>query len=120
MTIVSGTWYSNTRLKLRRLYLLHSLFAFSGTSYVHYSFFTNQIHYIQVHVDLGIAYHVQVCQDKRVIIAQSVDYFKLGYYLHPAMSAGWFKYIGNAYRDGGTVVAGPAMGASEGPLLLPD
>jgi hypothetical protein len=80
------------------------------TSYDHYCHFTNYRNYLQVRSDLGIVDHIW--QDKRDVIAQSVD--NLGDQFRPAIRTGWLKYIRNAYLDGG---AGPAVGV--GPLVVP-
>ena len=63
----------------------------------------------------GIADHVWL--GKQAIIAQSEN--KLGDQFRPAMRVGWLRYIRNAYPDDVTVVAGPAVGELEGPLVLP-
>ena len=57
-------------------------------------------------------------QDKRTLIAQSVD--KLGDQSRPAMRAVWLSYISRAYpedRDN-AADAGPVVG--EGILVVPD
>jgi hypothetical protein len=56
------------------------------TYYINYTTYTNHTHYFQVHPDLGLADHVW--QDKRTLIAQSVD--NLGDQFRPAMRAAWF------------------------------
>jgi hypothetical protein len=50
---------------------------------------------LQVRQDLGLADHVW--QDKRTLIAQSVD--NLGDQVLPAMRAGWLSYIRRAYPE---------------------
>ena len=59
------------------------------TYYINYTYYTNYTHYFQVRQDLGLADHVW--QDKRTLIAQSVD--NLGDQFRPAMRAGWLSYI---------------------------
>ena len=71
---------------------------------------------MQVRQDLGLADHVW--QDKRALIAQSVD--NLGDQFRPAMRAGWLSYISRAYpedRDN-AADAGPVVG--EGILVVDD
>ena len=68
---------------------------------------------MQVRQDLGLADHLW--QDKRTLIAQSVD--NLGDQFRPAMRAGWLSYIRRAYPEDGAAVAGPAVG--EGTFVVP-
>jgi hypothetical protein len=76
-------------------------------------------HYLQVRQDLGLADHMW--QDKRTLIAQSVD--NLGNQFRPAMRAGWLSFMGR-----GSVVpvrtqmtdAGPQAIVGEGILMLAD
>jgi hypothetical protein len=49
-----------------------------------------------------------VWQDKRTLIAQSVD--NLGDQFRPAMRAGWLSYIRRAYPEDGAADAGPVVG----------
>ena len=72
------------------------------------------MHYFQVRQDLGLADYVW--QDKRTLIAQSVD--NLGDQFRPAMRAGWLSYIRQAYPDNAAPAAGPPVG--QGTLVLPD
>ena len=74
------------------------------------------MHYCQVRQDLGLADHVW--QDKRAAIAKTVDDFKLGDQVRPAVRAGWLSYIRQAYPDNTAPAAGPPVG--QGPLVLPD
>ena len=53
--------------------------------------------------DLGLADHVW--QDKRTLIAQSVD--NLGDQIRPAMRAGWLSYICCAYPENTADNIGP-------------
>ena len=55
-------------------------------NYINYTYYTP---YFQVRQDLGLADHVW--QDKRTLIAKSVD--DLGDQFRPAMRAGWLSYI---------------------------
>ena len=64
-------------------------------NYINYTYYTNYTHYFQVRQDLGLADHVW--QDKRTLIAQSVD--SLGDQFRPAMHAGWLSYISSVYRE---------------------
>ena len=66
-------------------------------------FYTNYTHYLQVSQDLGLAGHVW--QDKRALIAQSVD--NLGNQFRPAMRAGWLTYIRCAYPADSAEDPGP-------------
>jgi hypothetical protein len=61
---------------------------------------------LQVSKDLVLADHVW--QDKRTLIAQSVD--NLGDQFRPAMRAGWLSYIRRAYPEDGAADAGPVVG----------
>ena len=61
---------------------------------------------MQVSQDLGIADHVW--QEKRTLIAQSVD--NLGDQLRPAMRVGWFSYIRRVYPHDGAPDAGLVVG----------
>ena len=61
---------------------------------------------MQVRQDLGIADHVW--QDKRTLIAQSVD--NLGDQFRPAMRAGWLSYIRRVYPDDGAPDASLVVG----------
>ena len=81
---------------------------------INYTCYTNYTHYLQVRQDLGLADHVW--QDKRTMIAQSVD--NLGDQFRPAMRAGWLSYIRKAYPDSDAPDAGLPMG--QGALVLPD
>ncbi len=76
--------------------------------------YTNYMHYLQVSQDLGLADHVW--QDKRVLIAQSVD--NLGDQFRPAMRAGWLTYIRRAYPADSAEDPGPVVG--EDMLVVPD
>ena len=78
---------------------------------VTYTFYT---HYLQVRQDLGLADHVW--QDKRALIAQSVD--NLGDQFRPAMRAGWLSYIRRAYPENDAADAGPVVG--EGTFVVDD
>ena len=82
-------------------------------NYINYAYYTNYTHYFQVRQDLGLADHVW--QDKRTLIAQSVD--DLGDQFRPAMRAGWLSYIRRAYLEDGAAVAGTAVG--EGTFVVP-
>ena len=73
---------------------------------MHYIDYTNYTHYLQVSKDLVLADHVW--QDKRTLIAQSVD--NLGDQFRPAMRAGWLSYIRRAYPEDGAADAGPVVG----------
>jgi hypothetical protein len=77
-------------------------------------FYTNYTHYLQVRQDLGLADHVW--QDKRALIAQSVD--NLGDQFRPAMRAGWLTYIRRAYPADSAEDPGPVVG--EDMLVVPD
>ena len=80
-----------------------------------YTYFTNYTHYFQVRQDLGLAEHVW--QDKRTLIAQSVD--NLGDQFRPAMRAGWLSYIRRVYREeDGVAEVGLVVG--EGALVVDD
>jgi hypothetical protein len=57
-----------------------------------------------------------VWQDKRTLIAQSVD--SLGDQFRPAMRAGWLSYIRRAYPDDGEPDAGLVVG--EGTFVVQD
>jgi hypothetical protein len=83
-------------------------------NYFNYTYYTNYTHYLQVRQDLGLADHVW--QDKRTLIAQSVD--NLGDQFRPAMRAGWLSYIRRAYPDDSGEDAGPVVG--EDMLIVPD
>jgi hypothetical protein len=75
--------------------------------YINYISYTNYTHYLQV----------CVWQDKRTLIAQSVD--KLGDQSRPAaMRAVWLSYISRAYPEDNAADAGPVMG--EGILVVQD
>ena len=74
--------------------------------YINYISYTNYTHYLQV----------CVWQDKRTLIAQSVD--KLGDQSRPAMRAVWLSYISRAYPEDNAANAGPVMG--EGILVVQD
>ena len=75
-------------------------------NYINYTHYTNYAHYLQVRQDLGLADHVW--QDKRRMIAQSVD--NLGDQFHPAIRAGWLSYIRRVYPDDGAPDAGLVVG----------
>ena len=75
------------------------------TYYINYTYYTNYTHYFQVRQDLGLADHVW--QDKRTLIAQSVD--NLGDQFRPAMHAGWLSYIRRAYPEDAAIDAGKHM-----------
>ena len=77
-------------------------------------FYTDYTHYVQVRQDLGLADHVW--QDKRALIAQSVD--NLGDQFRPAMRAGWLTYIRRAYPADSAEDPGPVVG--EDMLVVPD
>ena len=74
---------------------------------INYTYYTNYTHYFQVRQDLGLADHVW--QEKRTIIAQSVD--NLGDQFRPAMRAGWLSYIRRAYPEDSAADAGPVVRA---------
>ena len=61
---------------------------------------------MQVRQDLGIADHVW--QEKRTLIAQSVD--NLGDQFRPAIRAGWLSYICSVYPHDGAPDAGLVVG----------
>ena len=85
------------------------------TYYINYTYYTNYTHYFQVRQDLGLADHVW--QDKRTLIAQSVD--NLGDQFRPAMRAGWLSYIRRVYREeDGVAEVGLVVG--EGALVVDD
>ena len=69
---------------------------------------------LQIRQELGLADHVW--QDKRKLIAQSVD--NLGDQFRPAMRTGWLSYLRRAYPEHAADGAGPAVG--EDVLVLPD
>ena len=69
---------------------------------------------MQVRQDLGIADHVW--QEKRTLIAQSVD--NLGDQFRPAMRAGWLSYIRRVYPDDGAPDADLVVG--EGTFVVQD
>ena len=73
---------------------------------INYTYYTNYTHYFQVRQDLGLADHVW--QDKRTLIAQSVD--NLGDQFRPAMRADWLSYIRRAYPEDAAIDAGPIVG----------
>ena len=76
--------------------------------------YTNYAHYLQVRQDLGLADHVW--QDKRTMIAQSVD--NLGDQFRPAMRAGWLSYISRAYPEDAAGSSRPVVG--EGIFVVQD
>ncbi len=78
----------------------------SYINYINYTYYTNYTHYLQVRQDLGLADHVW--QDKRTIIAQSVD--NLGDQFRPAMRAGLLSYIRRAYPEDAADDACPVVG----------
>ena len=84
------------------------------TYYINYTYYTNYTHYLQVRQDLGLADHVW--QDKRTLIAQSVD--NLGDQFRPAMRAGWLSYIRTTYTEEAADGAGPAV-VGEDMLVVP-
>jgi hypothetical protein len=71
-------------------------------------------HYLQVRQDLGLADYGW--QDKRTMIAQSVD--NLGDQFRPAMRAGWLSYIRRADPEDAADDAGPVVG--EGIFVVQD
>ena len=84
-------------------------------NYINYTYYTNYTHYFQVRQDLGLVDHVW--QDKRTLIAQSVD--NLGDQFRPAMRAGWLSYICRVYREeDGVADVGHVVG--EGALVVDD
>jgi len=68
---------------------------------------------LQIRQELAIADHVW--QDKRTLIAQSVD--NLGDQFRPAMCTGWLSYICSTYPEDAADGAGPAVG--EDILVVP-
>ena len=83
-------------------------------NYINYTHYTHYVHYLQVCQDLGLADHVW--QDKRTLIAQSVD--KLGDQFRPAMRAGWLSCIHCAYPEDAADKSGPVVG--EGIFVVQD
>ena len=83
-------------------------------NYINCTCYTNYTHYLQVRQDLGLADHVW--QDKRTMIAQSVD--NLGDQFRPAMRAGWLSYIRTTYPEDAADGAGPAV-VGEDMLVVP-
>ena len=83
-------------------------------NYITYSHYTNYAHYLQVCQDLGLAYHVW--QDKRTLIAQSVD--NLGNQFRPAIRAGRLSYIHSAYPEDADDDSCPVVG--EGIFVVQD
>jgi hypothetical protein len=81
---------------------------------LNFTYYTHYTHCLQIRQDLGLADHVW--QDKRAMIAQSVD--KLGDQFRQAMRTGWLSYLSRAYPEHVADGAGPAVG--EGILVLPD
>ena len=82
--------------------------------YINYITYTNYTHYLQVRQDLGLADHVW--EDKRTLIAQSVD--NLGDQFRPAMHARWLSYIRRAYPEDDAADTGPFV--VEGILVVQD
>ena len=82
------------------------------TYYINYTYYTNYTHYFQVRQDLGLADHLW--QDKRTMIAQSVD--NLGDQFRPAMRAGWLSYIRSAYPENAAIDICPVVGDAIGLL----
>ncbi len=72
--------------------------------YTYYTYNT-YTHYGQVCQELGLADHMW--QDKRAIIAKTVD--DLGDQFRPAVRASWLSYIRQAYTDNATPAAGPPV-----------
>ena len=83
-------------------------------NYINYTHYTDYAHYLQVRQDLGLADHLW--QDKRTLIAQSVD--KLGDQFRPAMRAGRLSYICSAYPEDAADNSGPVVG--EGIFVVQD
>ena len=83
-------------------------------NHINYTNYTNYAHYLQVRQDLGLADHVW--QDKRTLIAQSVD--KLGDQFRPAMRAGWRSFIRSAYPENDAIDSCPVVG--EGIFVVQD
>ena len=79
-------------------------------NYINYTYYTP---YFQVRQDLGLADHVW--QDKRTLIAKSVD--DLGDQFRPAMRTGWLSYIRRNYPEDAAAGAGHAEG--DDMLVLP-
>ena len=96
------------------MHYINYVYHINYINYAYYTHYVHYLHYLQVCQDLGLADHVW--QDKRTLIAQSVD--KLGDQFRPAMHAGWLSYIHSAYPEDAADKSGPVVG--EGIFVVQD